>query len=97
MSKFTQIHLDAIANQVHQGASSDFASAMEWLSKEDIRFKGLYFEDLGPSDFTALDDLVFWCAWCGWWCTTDELGPNGNETVCEECYSLEDEMEEANG
>ena len=43
-------------------------------------------EELDSAEFTeALDELVFECAVCGWWCPVDEMVEGGNENVCLDC------------
>lgn len=48
-------------------------------------------EDMDDPDFLgALDDLVFLCACCGWWCETSELVEDQDgEGVCIDCGEQE--------
>jgi hypothetical protein len=41
----------------------------------------------------TLDQLVFECVGCGWWCGTDETGQDsdGGELRCDECAPIEDD------
>lgn len=38
----------------------------------------------------TLDQLVFECDCCGWWCDTDEVADVSNDMVCEECHDATD-------
>ena len=42
---------------------------------------------------SELDELVFECEGCGWWCSTDELNNDGPRQLCDECNSEDHEDE----
>lgn len=51
---------------------------------------GEEFEDLANDKVFCerLDELVFICNVCDWWCDISELSDNGDgELVCDECHS----------
>ena len=37
-----------------------------------------------------IDERIFQCEQCGWWCSTDELHDDSNEKTCEDCSDAED-------
>lgn len=37
------------------------------------------------ADCDELDQQIFECEKCGWWCGLDELGPQEDENVCDQC------------
>lgn len=34
---------------------------------------------------TQVDDRVFCCEGCDWWCLAEELNNDGDENLCDEC------------
>lgn len=45
---------------------------------------GVPFEDTAAESLGELDELVFLCEQCGWWCEIGEMAEN-RESVCDEC------------
>ena len=45
-------------------------------------------DELTLEDCRALDDQVFLCTTCGWWCETSELCEDDDtgENVCQDCW-----------
>lgn len=49
----------------------------EWL--EDLMTNG------SKEALEELDDIVFECADCGWWCAAEECNETGDSWVCDDC------------
>lgn len=51
-------------------------------------------EDLGFDDVDGilgeLDDYIFECEGCGWWCDVEELNNTTDQNLCDECNDDED-------
>lgn len=45
-------------------------------------------EEMRSTEFlAAIDDAIFCCATCGWWCEISELAEDEmGEQVCEDCH-----------
>lgn len=42
--------------------------------------------DIHTESLAAIDEEVFLCEKCGWWCGTDERSPDENDVdICDEC------------
>lgn len=48
---------------------------------------GMEWNDLTKEDHAAIDEDIFCCEDCGWWCTTDEANenPNCGGDICNDC------------
>jgi hypothetical protein len=48
---------------------------------------------LSHASLVSIDELVFNCDICGWWCGTDEYSPDEDQTgqVCDECVPGDEE------
>ena len=55
-----------------------------------LEVRELSSDDLTKEDEAYIDDNVFLCEVCGWWCGSDEMSGNGDMT-CDECTSDEDD------
>lgn len=54
--------------------------------------EGMSEEDLTTEDHAHIDNEIFLCPTCGWWCSVDEArGEEGDESTCEDCHSDEEE------
>lgn len=40
---------------------------------------------LSIEDLAVIDELVFLCEGCGWWCGCDELDDSNDEQLCGDC------------
>jgi hypothetical protein len=69
-----------------RGTAGDLDKEIEAIAGEGITAVNLSNETL-----TEIDDRVFLCEVCGWWCDADERS-DGN--VCENCYDDDDAEEE---
>jgi hypothetical protein len=49
---------------------------------EDHLPEGMDWDDLTSSDHDAIDNQIFRCETCGWWCESSEEDDNGD---CEDC------------
>lgn len=53
---------------------------------------GMEEEDLTSDDYNAIDNEIFLCAECGWWCEISEASESdGGEEVCLDCRVPEDD------
>lgn len=68
-----------------QGTCNTIQSAI------DDYYPGMDENDLTSSDHDAIDNTIFLCATCGWWCETGEANESeGGEDVCNDCKEDED-------
>ena len=51
---------------------------------------GKEFDDITAAEWSLLEDEIFQCEECSWWCPLGEAA-DGYETVCDECYSSEED------
>ena len=65
------------------------ASALSELY-DDIMFE----EDLTDEDLAAIDNELFNCTACGWWCETSEQSLNTSEQMCLDCVDEEEDEED---
>lgn len=49
--------------------------------------------ELDPESLGDIDDAVFLCDECGWWCRIEELGSGDDCRVCDECFEGADECD----
>lgn len=42
-------------------------------------------EDLTESNHDFIDNEIFCCDSCGWWCETSEMGESEDEQICQDC------------
>jgi hypothetical protein len=47
--------------------------------------------ELKPDDLEELDNEIFNCTFCGWWCEIFECNDRSNEQVCDDCVDEEQE------
>jgi len=47
--------------------------------------EGMEEDDLTPEDYSAIDDQIFKCATCSWWCEIQEAVDDHGEDVCQDC------------
>lgn len=43
---------------------------------------------------SELDEIIFECEGCGWWCSTDELNNGGARNLCNDCEEEAEEPED---
>lgn len=56
------------------------------LSLEDVLEQmDLDYWALDRSDHSRIDDRVFLCDCCGWWCETEELNNETSRDLCDQC------------
>lgn len=60
-----------------QGSTETIDSAIE------ILYPGMDREDLDQKDLETIDDQIFVCETCGWWCEISERADD--EEICEDC------------
>lgn len=62
----------------------------------DIEFfceeRGINYDDLTLEDLQYIDNIVFYCAGCGWWCEiTDIADGDQQELYCIDCGEYDNE------
>ncbi len=61
----------------------------ESLENTLTSYYAIDYTDLSIEAHQYIDDFIFNCAWCGWWCEVDEmsekLSEQETETICENC------------
>ena len=70
---------------------------METIEEVIDRLRGTCMESFDQDLYTMdelqyLDENIFDCARCGWWCDIDEANSFNGENFCDDCY--EEELEE---
>jgi len=50
-----------------------------------------YWDVMTLDDCKELDELVFNCTTCGWWCGTEDLAPSEYDQICNQCYEEEND------
>ncbi len=52
-------------------------------------------DDLISDDHDAIDNQIFLCEQCGWWCEQSEANenPDGGGDLCNDCHAETDEEE----
>lgn len=72
-----------------QGTINTIQSAL------DDHYPGMDEEDMTEADHQALDDQIFLCTTCGWWCEISQSTESADgEHECDECNPEDDEEEE---
>src|SRR6266403_394693 len=59
---------------------------------QDRLGNGVGTEDLDTKSLNLIDEHIFNCEVCGWWCDNDEMSEDHG--VCEECFEPEDKEED---
>lgn len=81
MTTATREQLDKIID----GLRGQCVHDMEHFAEHE----GLSIDDLTIQDCQYIDDHVFYCTMCGWWCDIDELADDEDGTrhdlICTEC------------
>jgi hypothetical protein len=54
-------------------------------SIDDHLPEGMNWENLTDEDHEAIDNEIFLCAECGWWCEACESNDKDGEIVCDDC------------
>lgn len=52
-------------------------------------------DDLTPGDHAAIDDQIFECESCGWWCEQGEQA-EGHDDTCSDCATENKEPDDGN-
>ena len=66
-----------------QGTCNSIDSAVNEL------YPDMNFEDLSGSDFNCIDNQIFECQTCNWWCEMSELAQDQDENICEDCHEAD--------
>lgn len=60
----------------------------------DDHYPGMDEYDMTSSDHDALDNQIFLCSTCNWWCEIHEAHETeGGENECDDCHESDDEEE----
>lgn len=62
-----------------QGTCGTLADAVE------SHYEGMTEDDLTSEDFDAIDNIVFLCEECGWWCEVSEYSDIDDSEKCRDC------------
>ena len=55
---------------------------------EEVLPEGMRYEDLGTKDLYELDEKLFLCDECGWWCENSNMGEgDSTEQICHDCIN----------
>lgn len=61
----------------------------------DELYPGMNEEDLTSQDYDAIDQSLFECSSCGWWCETSESNTDpyseDSDQYCDDCYEAKNE------
>lgn len=76
----------------------DIESIIEYLQgttrtlDEACQQHGFEWEELTEKDHAKIDENIFLCPTCGWWCETSEANESeSGEDVCDDCKEDEEE------
>jgi len=76
--------LDAIAENLRGQCVHD----IEFFCEE----RGINYDDLTLEDLQYIDNIVFCCAGCGWWCEIGDVADGDQqELYCSDCGEDDDE------
>ncbi len=54
--------------------------------------EGMEYEDLSSEDFDSIDNEIFKCTTCDWWCEiADQFEDENGEMVCSDCSDSDDD------
>jgi hypothetical protein len=48
--------------------------------------EGMEEDDLTADDHQVIDNRIFLCAQCGWWCEECEEHEEDGEQICDDCF-----------
>lgn len=60
-------------------STGELESAIQEVAGADIRL-----EDISDQSLLEIDQEIFQCDTCGWWCRIEEMSENDNQ-VCTDC------------
>lgn len=86
----SKFNLDAIIETLQGTCMEDLASAISYHNPE------LTEDDLTADDHSYIDQNVFKCPECGWWCEDSQrkYSEETSEDLCEDCIGSIDEDED---
>lgn len=56
----------------------------------ESNYPGMVWQDLTDEDHTAIDNEIFNCEQCGWWCETHETNDSPMGDICNDCNEEEE-------
>ena len=59
-----------------------------------LKYPDMTEDDLIDSDYNYIDNFIFLCAQCGWWCDVGEAHDNHMGDICDDCHSENGEEED---
>lgn len=64
-----------------QGTTNTLDDGMETL------YSGMDFEELTEEDHDQIDNQIFECEVCGWWCEISEQHEGEENGICDDCFN----------
>lgn len=86
MKDITRYVSDAVLDQV----IADLKGTCQTLGEALAPF-GIDELDLTVADLQYIEEEIFLCSRCGWWCEQFEAHELDGETVCDDCYVEEED------
>jgi hypothetical protein len=78
--KLTQHQIEELCDYL-RGTTNSFDDGMDAIGLPDVSL-----DELDREVLDEIDQSVFECSVCGWWCDTDELADDEDDNVCLECH-----------
>ncbi len=70
-------------------------TCMKTIDEEKVHFGWGKDEELTDEELSEIDNCIFQCDCCGWWCETSEEGNSGDgERICRDCSDNDEDWEE---
>lgn len=83
MATLTDIQLEQIVDDLRGQCARSLEDCLEEM--------GVDYLALDPADHAAIDERVFCCEGCAWWCEAEELNNETDRNLCDECNEEEEE------
>lgn len=55
-------------------------------SIDDKLPEGMDWNDLTMDDHNKIDNEIFCCDQCGWWCENSDMSENEDDQICNDCH-----------
>ena len=78
--KFTRENIDELIQYLQGSCNSLDEGIQTILGDYDST-------DLSPENCDQIDNEIFLCTGCGWWCEVSEMSEEDDEQVCVECHN----------
>lgn len=75
------------------GWSFDCCFGEDGILNKDFtpKYPNMTDDDLTDDDYAAIDNCIFYCCNCGWWCESSEGTELNGEQVCTDCKEQEEQ------